>query len=556
MAEPFRSGKSGRIGSSDLRMKLPFGFSQRIASRFFGDPPLTGSQTDNFNDNSIDTAKWQNNSGARITEVNNQIEITTLTTAGYYSLETKEWQSLYNSSVSVKLTSAGNQTLVSLEVYPIVISSNAGLNTLEFIVSGGTVFMFKRESGVSTNLGGSFTYNAVTHLYFRIREQDGLVYFDTSADGTTWTNRRTIATPMSLNRIKPVFQVGNYAVEASGTLASFDDYNITGSGTLYSQSLTESIVVVDVIRRTPSRLLIDPITVVDTLRRTTNRLITEAVTIVDTFAGSKVLVRAYSEAISLVDTVTKSTSRTLLEAVTVVDILTKTSSRFLSEAISIVDVIAKQGGKSLVEAITVVDTVAKSTTRRLIEAITIIDTSIRTITRQFIESISLVDVFAGAKITILSLVESLVVVDTVRKFTSRTISEVLTLIDTMIRTTTRQFIETITVVDTFAFFRVIARTFTEALVLVDTLRKTASRRIIESISVIDSFLGEVIVLVIKSIGNWIVYSLTGLAKIVKGERKSQTLSTTKQSHVLLLSERSFTVSTTDITHTNRTNKTP
>ena len=228
MASPFRSGRSGRLQTSDLRIKRYFGFSQRITGRFFGDPALTASLIDDFNDNSIDAAKWQNNSGARVTEVNARLEITTLTTAGYYSIQSKNPLSLYSSAVSVKITSAGNQALSSFEFYPISISNADYSNKLEWVIAGGTCFMYKRIGGVGVNLGSSFTYNSTTHLYFRIREREGFVYFDTS-NGTTWTNRNVTPTPVSLNAVFPLLQLGTYSTEASTTVGYWEDFNIAGA---------------------------------------------------------------------------------------------------------------------------------------------------------------------------------------------------------------------------------------------------------------------------------------------------------------------------------------
>src|SRR5690606_20661782 len=38
-------------------------------------------------------------------------------------------------------------------------------------------------------------YDPVAHLWLRLREGGTNVYWDTSPDGSTWTNRRTLATP-------------------------------------------------------------------------------------------------------------------------------------------------------------------------------------------------------------------------------------------------------------------------------------------------------------------------------------------------------------------------
>lgn len=783
MANPSRQGRSGRRESSDLRESKYFGFSHRIASRFFGTPALTSALTDDFNDNSIDATKWINNYGARILEQNKRLEISTLTSAGYYAFETKENASLLGSSVSVKLTNAGDQSLVTYKCYPISISNAEFSNKVEWVVSGNVCYMFKRIGGVATNLGGSFAYNAVTHLYFRIREQEGIIYFDTSANGTAWTNRRTTPNPMSLNAIKVLMQVGNYGVEATGTAAYWEDYNVdktvapnveqiytyesgsggylathtiagvnaalgnlvvvgvanrnistdvtsvtidgvtatrtairentsvagveyfyaynaafgssisvvvntpafklvsavvwvisnansspidlsandgafsqTGSvaitptpatslilgltnqqsyqafspianttedadfdhadtnlgglnafsrrvltaaaytlgstwtgndnwvtsllaikvagvGGSFSQSCVETLVLVDVtnrtssrrltdaltlvdtVQKTTSRILLDALTLVDTTRRTTTRIITETITLVDTVA-TKITARILFETITMVDVIAKSTSRTITEVVSLVDTIIRTTTRAFTEVISLVDTFAgvKITTKALIESIVLVDTMTKFTSRTISEVLALVDSIRRTTTRTFTDALSLADTVS--KTSGKQLTEALSLIDTIAKTTTRRLTETVTMVDTMIRTTTRRFLEAIALVDTFTFSRVIVRTLSESISLVDTIRKTVSKVARETLTLVDTFLGEKIVFVIISIGNWITRSLTGLAKTVKGERKTHAISTSKQVHVLLLSERSFTVSATEISHTNRSNITP
>lgn len=462
MANPSRQGRSGRRESSDLRIKRNFGFAQRVAGRFFGTPTLTGAQTDNFDDNSLDAAKWINNYGVMILEQNQRLEITTVLTAGYYALETKNNASLYDSSASVKILNAGNQALSTYEFYPLSISNANYTNKVEWLIAGGTCYMSKRIGGTAGNLGSSFAYAPATHVYFRIRESLGFTIFDTSVNGTVWTERNRIPNVMSFSDVKVLLQLGNYGVELSTTTGLWDDYNITSSGTAYTQSCVEAITLVDVITRTSSRQLIEAVVVVDNIFKTASRPLLEAIIVVDL--------------------VSKSTSRTITEAIILVDTVRKTSTRLLTEALVVVDNLSKTSGRTLTEAVILVDTITKTTTRTLTEAITI--------------------------------------------------------------------------VDTFAFSRVIARSFIEAITIVDTIRKTVSRRIIESLTIVDTLLSDLITLTIKSIGNWIVYSLLGLNKTVKEERKSHTLSTRKQTHVVLLSQRSFTASATNITTIIRSNKTP
>ncbi len=225
MASPFRSGRAGRVNSGDLRIKKRLGAAFKIAKRFFGVPTLTSAQNDNFNDNSLDTSKWINNYSVRILEQNQRLEIMTIVTAGNYALETKNNASLYGSSATVKVIDVGNQALTTYEFYPLSISNATYTNKVEWLVAGNVCYMFKRIGGVATNLGSSFAYSSSTHVYFRIREQDGFTIFDTSADGLAWTERNRIVNVMSLSDIKVLLQLGNYGTELSATTGIWDNYN-------------------------------------------------------------------------------------------------------------------------------------------------------------------------------------------------------------------------------------------------------------------------------------------------------------------------------------------
>jgi len=70
-------------------------------------------------------------------------------------------------------------------------------------------------------------YDPVEHAWVRIREASGTVYWDTSPDGATWTNRRTLATPswVTTNLCSAGFDTNR----ANGShYAEFDNLNTTG----------------------------------------------------------------------------------------------------------------------------------------------------------------------------------------------------------------------------------------------------------------------------------------------------------------------------------------
>src|SRR5690606_1400637 len=62
-----------------------------------------------------------------------------------------------------------------------------------FNVFNGRVTAWRRWNGGTAVQIGSTTLNAVNHRFLRLREAGGTVYYETSANGTTWTVRWSVA---------------------------------------------------------------------------------------------------------------------------------------------------------------------------------------------------------------------------------------------------------------------------------------------------------------------------------------------------------------------------
>lgn len=157
---------------------------------FVAGTPLMSTLTDNFNDNLISAAKWVTVAagGATVTETGGQLAIA--------------MPSSSTSSTDGELQSAQNYNMTANGAYLKVIqmplaSTNAlaifriytdGSNYLQFIYQNGTCYMQDDTGGTPTTIG-SFLFNAVTHAWLRIRESSGTIFWDTSTDGSNWTNR-------------------------------------------------------------------------------------------------------------------------------------------------------------------------------------------------------------------------------------------------------------------------------------------------------------------------------------------------------------------------------
>lgn len=168
----------------------------------------------------------------------------------------------------------------------------------------------------------------------------------------------------------------------------------SAAGTNYTQTLTETITMTDVILKQVSRVLTETITMTATMLRNLVRTLTETITHTDTFASIKIQAKILLETITHADTLIKNLSRTLIETITQTATFTSVTQYFrtLTETITHTDTVLKQAGRVLTETITHVDTILKSTARVLTEEITHTATMIRGVVRTLTETITQSDV--------------------------------------------------------------------------------------------------------------------------------------------------------------------
>ena len=97
-----------------------------------------------------------------------------------------------------------------------------GGNQLQFVLNGGLMFMREVVAGVANDT--TVTYDEVAMRWWRLRHAGTDVFWDTSPDGVTWTNRRTKAAAFvpSSGRLK--FAAFNFAADQPST-AQFDNVN-------------------------------------------------------------------------------------------------------------------------------------------------------------------------------------------------------------------------------------------------------------------------------------------------------------------------------------------
>jgi lysophospholipase L1-like esterase len=108
-------------------------------------------------------------------------------------------------------------------------------STAEFIINSGTsgtrlVIRIKRNipqvvfaNEVASTEASPTTvpYDTSTMVFFRFREASGSLYFETSADGSSWTTRRTISTPAWVSTPNQNCEFAAYTSTSGGTITDF-----------------------------------------------------------------------------------------------------------------------------------------------------------------------------------------------------------------------------------------------------------------------------------------------------------------------------------------------
>lgn len=203
---------------------------------------LIGTLTDNFNDNSIGP-NWGNSYGGAL-ETGGRARLPCV--AGQYSgyQTAKDWTLAGSTAyVQLPLAAAVNGATVEAQTMFNIIQATAGTTIAININTVANTIRFESNVNYVDGSAVSLTYNASTHAWLRIRESGGTLFWDTSTDGSSWTNRRSISTPAWVtNGVNSVaVELLSYRNNGTTNYAEFDNFNTAASSAavyLMSASLT------------------------------------------------------------------------------------------------------------------------------------------------------------------------------------------------------------------------------------------------------------------------------------------------------------------------------
>lgn len=171
---------------------------------------LTTQNTDNW-------SGWGANCGI----VSNKLQIT----------PTNPQQALISQNV---YSFTGKQVLVRMDQAPNVGNGGTYAGLVMFDDADGTdyeaIYFANNNLVFAESVNGSLSttttaYNSTDHQWLRIRESGGTVYWDTSGDGFSWTNRRSLAKGIDVGGMRIKIYAGYDGTEPSPGLAKFTYLN-------------------------------------------------------------------------------------------------------------------------------------------------------------------------------------------------------------------------------------------------------------------------------------------------------------------------------------------
>lgn len=179
---------------------------------------------DNFDDNVVNTTLWPNSFG-NYSETGGKAHVAVDT--GYNAYSSAKAYRLQNSQITFQVFPPTIPDGATEAWAQVLIKSNVEGTDLGFEVGigAGNVVCFNR-TGYFDPEAAYLTYNATAHAWMRIKETGGQVFFDTSPDGHTWTNRRTITSPAWVDDGDLEVQMIAHRADGTNNFVDYDNVNV------------------------------------------------------------------------------------------------------------------------------------------------------------------------------------------------------------------------------------------------------------------------------------------------------------------------------------------
>ncbi|MET7924740.1 hypothetical protein ABZT43_12240 [Streptomyces sp. NPDC005349] len=197
--------------------------------------PSLSTLQDNFND-SVIGPNWGDSYGAA-TETGGRARVACTTgSAGY---QTAYSWTMAGASFFVKVVTVPSASTATSAYCGVFMNGDASGTRLGFTIKAvGNLLRMQSDTGFADASAVEIPYDPVAHAFLRLREDGTNVYWDTSPDGATWTNRRTLASPAWIAAAIDICALNLSAHRDAGVgdFAEYDLFNTLDNGAVWTAS--------------------------------------------------------------------------------------------------------------------------------------------------------------------------------------------------------------------------------------------------------------------------------------------------------------------------------
>lgn len=197
-------------------------------------------QNENFNDNAISAAVWDvgtpgapftHDAAVTVAEAANKLTITprsSFASAAYNGYVSDNTYNFTDKYVIVEAPTVPTGVAVGTDMRLVMYVDSSNYIHMAQVNDGANKQITMRVRVAAANSETNVTYNATDHRWWRLRHatSGGHIYFDTSADGSSWTNRRDYTSTLpTLTAMKVAMVGGTFASIATPGTAVFDNFS-------------------------------------------------------------------------------------------------------------------------------------------------------------------------------------------------------------------------------------------------------------------------------------------------------------------------------------------
>ncbi|MFN2496624.1 MAG: hypothetical protein ABR608_12065 [Pseudonocardiaceae bacterium] len=175
--------------------------------------------TDDFT--TQDTAKWTFGSGASVTDGQLVMQCLSSYSSEANSIDFYDLTGSYFLLEVVSPQSAGTGTTVTY----MICQNSTYTDKVGWEIGGSELRAQYKVANTNTTVWFD-GFALADHRWLRTREDSGTVYWDTSPDAVTWTNRATWAPTISIASLRVTLGSGYYGTESSPASAVIDNFNL------------------------------------------------------------------------------------------------------------------------------------------------------------------------------------------------------------------------------------------------------------------------------------------------------------------------------------------